>query len=125
METATYSSEYVSAKTCVEQIIDLRNTLRYLGALLKGRSYVFGDNKSVVDRSMTPCAKIHKRHVALSFHRVRESIAAKIIGYYFIKGETNPADILSKHWSHANIWKLLQPLSFWQGDAGDLLKEEK
>ena len=86
---------------------------------------MFGDNKSVVDLSVTPHAKIHKRHVALSFHRVRESIAAKIVGYYFISGDNNPEDMLSKHWSHAKIWKLLQPLLFWQGDTGDLLKEEK
>ena len=97
VETATYGSEYVSAKTCVEQIMDLRNTLRYLGVSVKKKSFMFGDNRSVVDSSMTPHAKIHKRHVALSFHRVREAIAAKIVGYYFIPGEINPADILSKH----------------------------
>ena len=27
VETATYGAEFVAAKTCVEQIIDLRNTL--------------------------------------------------------------------------------------------------
>jgi hypothetical protein len=31
METATYGSEFVVSQTCVKQIIDLRNTLRYLG----------------------------------------------------------------------------------------------
>jgi len=31
VETATYGSEFVVARTCTEQIIDLRNTLRYLG----------------------------------------------------------------------------------------------
>ncbi len=31
VETATYGSEFVAARTCVEQIIDLRTTLRYLG----------------------------------------------------------------------------------------------
>ena len=85
---------------------------------------MFGDNRSVVDSSMTPHAKIHKRHVALSFHRVREAIAAKIIGYYFINGEINPADILSKHWGHAQVWPILQPLLYWQGDTANLLKED-
>jgi hypothetical protein len=27
VETATYLSEFVAARTCIEQIIDLRNTL--------------------------------------------------------------------------------------------------
>ena len=32
IETATYGSEFVAARTATEQIIDLRITLRYLGA---------------------------------------------------------------------------------------------
>ena len=60
VETATYGSEYVSAKTCVEQIIDLRNTLRYLGVSVKERSFVFGDNRSVVDSSELVYSKLPK-----------------------------------------------------------------
>ena len=45
VETATYGSEFVAARTCVEQIIDLRTTLRYLGVKVHPKSYMFGDNK--------------------------------------------------------------------------------
>ena len=31
VETATYGSEFVAVKTATEQIMDLRNILRYLG----------------------------------------------------------------------------------------------
>src|SRR5687768_11416230 len=65
VETATYGSEFVAARTCVEQIVDLRNTLRYLGVPIQERSYMFGDNESVVNLSTTPHAKLHKRHTAL------------------------------------------------------------
>ena len=41
VETATYGSEFVAARTCVEQIIDLRNTLRYLGVPIQETSYMF------------------------------------------------------------------------------------
>ena len=37
IETATYGSEFVAAHTCVEQIIDLRNTLRYLGVPIRDK----------------------------------------------------------------------------------------
>ena len=121
VETATYGSEFSSARTCVEQILDLRITLRYLGVPLRKLSYMFGDNDSVVNSSMTPFGKIHKRHVALSFHRVREAIAAKIISYQFINGKINPADILSKHWAHHNVWPTLKPLLFWKGDTMECL----
>ncbi len=70
VETATYGSEFVAACTCVEQIVDLHNTLRYLGGPIHERSYIFGDNESVVNSSSVPHAKLHKRHTALSFHRV-------------------------------------------------------
>jgi hypothetical protein len=42
----------------------------------------------------------HERHMALSFHRVREAITAKSIAFYHVDGVRNPADILSKHWGH-------------------------
>jgi hypothetical protein len=100
VETATYGSEFVAARVCVEQIIDLRNTLRFLGAPVREKSYMFGDNMSVVDSSMQLNAKLHKRHTMLSFHRVREAIASGILGFYFLPGADNPADILSKHWGY-------------------------
>jgi hypothetical protein len=45
IETATHGSEFVAARLCVEQIIDLCNTLRYLGVPIREKSYMFGDNK--------------------------------------------------------------------------------
>ena len=112
VETATYGSEYVASRTCVEQVIDLRNTLRYLGVPIRGKSYMFGDNESVVNSSTRPHAKLHKRHNALSFHRVREAVAAGIVVYTFIDGDRNPADILSKHWAYGKIWGRLRSLLF-------------
>ena len=82
---------------------------------------MFGDNESVVNSSTTPHAKLHKRHNALSFHRVREAIAAKIIGFYHVRSEANVSDILSKHWGYQQAWPLLRPLLFWKGDTKDLI----
>ena len=112
VETATYASEFIASRICVEQAIDFRTTLRYLGVPIREKSYMFGDNKSVVDSSATPHAKLHKRHTALSFHHVREAIASKYLAFYHISGEDNPADVLSKYWGHGQVWKLLQPLLF-------------
>jgi hypothetical protein len=81
VETATYGSEFVAARICVEQIIDLRNTLRFLGVPVREKSYMFDDNKSVVDSSMQLNAKLHKCHTLLSFHHAREAIAAGILGF--------------------------------------------
>jgi hypothetical protein len=119
-ETATFASKFVSARICVEQIKDVCNTVRYLGVPIRDKSFMFGDNKSVVDSSLTVHAKLHTRHTMLSFHRVREAIASGMIGFYFIPGEINPADILSKHWGYAQIWPQLKALLFWKGNTEEI-----
>jgi hypothetical protein len=123
-ETATYGTEFVAAGTATEQIIDNRTTLRCLGVPVK-ESFMFGDNESVVNSWNMPAGKLHKRHIALSWHRVREAIAAKTLLFVHIPGAVNPADMLSKHWGHVQTWPQLQALLFWQGDTTDLMKEEK
>ena len=78
---------------------------------------MFGDNKSVVNSATLPEAKLHKRHTLLSFHRVREAIAAGMIVFTHIDGRINPADVLSKNWGYQQVWSNLQPLLFWAGDT--------
>jgi hypothetical protein len=59
VEIATYGSEFVAARICVEQIIDVSNTLRKLDVSIRDKSFMFGDNKSVVNSSMQLNAKLH------------------------------------------------------------------
>ena len=122
VETATFGSEYIAARTCTEQIIDLRLTLRYLGVPVEGPSYMFGDNETVVNTASAPHGKLHKRHNALAFHKTRWCIAAGVVYFHHVRGETNPADILSKHWDYPSVWSQLRPLLFWRGDTGVLAK---
>jgi hypothetical protein len=124
VETATYGAEFVAARTAMEQIIDLRIELRYLGVLVKGSTMMFGDNESVVDSSSIPHARLHKRHNALSFHRVREGIAAGIAKFHHVRSGDNPADILSKQWGYRQVWPMLQAILFWEGDTADLFEME-
>ena len=86
-KTATYGSEFVAAKTATEQIMDLRYTLRFLGVPIKSKSYMSGDNRSVVTGSTLPHSTLSKRHNILAFHRVREAIVSKIIDFHWIQSE--------------------------------------
>ena len=83
VETATYGSEFVAAKTVTEQIMDIRQTLRYLGAPIGSESF-FGDSRSVVTTATLPHFTLTKCHNILAFHRVREAIAAKLMAFYWI-----------------------------------------
>jgi hypothetical protein len=120
VETATYGSEFVAARTATEQIIANRNAFRHLGVRIIGPTYMFGDNRSVVDSATVPHSSLNKRHVALSFHKVREAIAGQVVRFLWIDSKHNPADILSKHWGYKQVWDLLRPLLFWYGDTKDI-----
>ena len=98
METAKYGSKFVADRICVEQVIELHNILRFLGMLIKEKSYMFGDNKFVADSFMQLNAKLHMYHFMLSFHHVRETIAGETLDDNFLPGDGNPAIILSIHW---------------------------
>ena len=118
-ETATYGSEFSGARTCVDQVLDMRTTLRYLGVRVKGKAKMWGDNKSVVESASFPFSRLHKRHHILAFHRVRQAIASGVVDFHHLPGDMNPADILSKHWGYGAVWPMLQPLLFWAGDTAN------
>lgn len=115
VQSATYGSEFVAARIATDHIMDLRTTLRYLGVPIE-RSYMFGDNESVVKSSTILDSVLSKRHNALSFHRVREAIASDLLRFFYMKGTTNPADCLTKHAGCQEFMPTLRPLLFWQGD---------
>ena len=123
VETATYSSEFVAAKTATEQITVLRYTLRYLGVHIKSKSYMFGNNRSVVTSATLPYSTLSKRHNILVFHRVREAIAANIIDFHWIQSEYNLSDMLSKHWEHTKIFPMIQKLLITCGPTTQIPRE--
>ena len=123
METATYGPEFVAARIAVQQITALRLALRYLGVPIHGETYLFGDNESVVTSGSIPHSQLSKRHHGLSYHYVREAVASVMVSFHHLSGEWNPADVLSKHWGHAQVWNLLQPVLFWKGDTADLFEK--
>ena len=78
---------------------------------------MFGDNKSVVDSANIPTSTLSKKSTLASYHRVRETIAARYLQFNWKDRKLNAADILSKHWEFASIWPFLKPLHFWKGDT--------
>ncbi|MGL5935125.1 MAG: reverse transcriptase domain-containing protein, partial [Cetobacterium sp.] len=123
VETATYGSEFSSAKTAIQQIQGLRTTLRYLGVPVDSTSYMFGDNGSVVTSSTMPDSQLNRRHLALSYHYVREAIASGMVAFYHMPGEINPSDVLSKHWGYTELWSRIKALLFCPGDTARMFDD--
>ena len=72
--------------------------------------------------NQTPIDAYSKKHHLVSYHRVREAIAAKYISFHWKDGKSNPADILGKHWEFATVWPMLKPILFWRGETATKLK---
>jgi hypothetical protein len=105
LEAAMHGSEFVSASTYFEQIIDFC-------ASILDNSYVIGDNKLIVDSSVKVNGKLHTSHSILSFDHVQKCIAANMVGFYFILGESNPTDSLSRHWGYSPVSPRLKAFLF-------------
>ena len=87
--------------------MDIRQTLRYLGAPIGAKSFLFGDNRSVVTSATLPHSTLTKRHNILAFHRVREAVAAKLMAFYWIQSAYNLRYMLSKHWDHPTVYPMI------------------
>ena len=117
VETATFGSEFVAARIATEQVMDLRYTLRMLGAPLDGPAWMFGDNESVITNSTVPQSTLKKRHNALSYHRVREACAAGVMHFIHTPGKTNVADVLTKYLPWCDMKDKLEPVLFRRGET--------
>ena len=90
--------------------MDIRQTLRYLGAPIGAKSFLFGDNRSVVTSATLPHSTLTKRHNILAFNRVRGAIAAKLMAFYWIQSAYNLSYMLSKHWDHPTVYPMILKL---------------
>ena len=80
------------------------------------KSFLFGDNRSVVTSATLPHSTLTKRHNILAFHRAREAIAAKLIAFYWIQSAYNLSDMLSKHWDHPTVYPMILKLLITRGN---------
>jgi hypothetical protein len=96
VQTSTYRAEFSAMRLATEETITIRYMLRSLGIRVSHPSKLSGDNAGVISNTTTPDATLKKKHIALSFHSVRESVSAGIISPHHISGENNIADLLTK-----------------------------
>lgn len=83
-------------RLATEEAITIRYMLRALGVNVAKPSHISGDNAGVISNATTPDATLKKKHVALSYHAVRESVSAGIIYPNQVSSKNNIADLLTK-----------------------------
>jgi hypothetical protein len=112
VETSTYSAEFMAMKTAVEEIMALRYMLRGLGVRVETATHLYGDNLGVIQNCTMKESQLKKKHVALSYHRVREAAAASIILPIKIHTKDNFADALTKSLASADFNRLIGALFY-------------
>ena len=112
VETSTYGSELVAAKQAVELILEYRYKLCMMGAKIDESALLLGDNKSVILNTTMPSSVLKKKHCAVSYHKVREMIAAKVLRFASIESVNNYADVLTKPLGPNAFKNLIDPLLF-------------
>jgi hypothetical protein len=70
--------------------------LRCLGVKVDYASYVCGDNHGVIQSILIKDSLLKKKHVPISYHNSKESVAAGIAHPLKTKGTNNYVDVLTK-----------------------------
>ena len=96
VESSTFGSELVAMRICRDLIVSLRYKLRMFGLNLQGPAYTFCDNAGVVKNVSIPESVLHKRHNAINYHVIRESVAADIMQVGEEDTQTNLSDLFTK-----------------------------
>ena len=98
-------------RTAVKEVQSVRYMLRFLGVKVKHASLICGDNLGVIQNCTIPDILLKKKHIAIAYHRTRESAAAGICHPIKIKSEHNFADILTKAVTGKTFWALYGQLT--------------
>jgi hypothetical protein len=96
VQTSTYGAEFSAMRLATEETIAIRYMLRSLGTKTSVPSNVFGDNAGVLISATSDEATLKKKHVALSYHCVRENVSSGTIQPYQVGSKDNIADLLTK-----------------------------
>ena len=70
--------------------------LRSLGVPVIGATALCGDNLGMIISFTNPDSKLNKKHVAISYHKIQESAAARIVNPIKVCVTVNRAGIFPK-----------------------------
>ena len=96
IKTSRDFTEFCAGRVATEEAFALRYMLRSLGVTVKCATALCGDNLGMIISCTNPGSDLKKKHVALLYHDLRESVAAVIFNPLKVCIAVNQADILNK-----------------------------
>ena len=89
-------AEYMALSVCSRQVVWVHTLLGELGYTLKPVP-ICGDNQGSIFIASNPVTEKRLKHINIHYHYICKVIRQKIVEVYFIEGEENPADLLTKN----------------------------
>ena len=72
---------------------------------------ICGDNQGSIFIASNPVTEKRSKHIDIRYHYIREVIQRKLAEVYFIDGDNNPADLLTKNLGSIKFKKFRAVLS--------------
>ena len=89
-------AEYMALSDCSRQVVWMHTLLGELGYNLKPIP-ICGDNQGSIFIASNPVTEKRSKHIDIRFHYIREVIERGLAEVYFVDGDNNPADLLTKN----------------------------
>ena len=81
---------------CSRQVVWIQQLLGELGLHLSAIP-ICGDNQGSIFIASNPVTKRRSKHIDIRYHYIREVVERKLAEIFFIDGDKNPADLLTKN----------------------------
>ena len=89
-------AEYMALSDCSRQVVWMHTLMGELSHKLKPIP-ICGDNQGSIFITSNPVTEKQSKHINICFHYIREVIERKLMEVFFIDGDKNPADLLTKN----------------------------
>ena len=93
---SSIEAEYMALSDCSCQVVWMHTLLGELGYHLKAIP-VCSDNQGSIFIASNPVTEKRSKHIDIHYHYIREVISDGCVKVYFIPGDDNPADLLTKN----------------------------
>jgi hypothetical protein len=98
----------VASRVVTELILEIGYMQRSLGVSFDGPALMLENNMPVILNTTVSSSVLKKKHNAITYHRVSEAIAARIMRFAYVKSEENVNDVLTKPLSNEKYHYLLK-----------------
>ncbi len=96
VETSVFGAKFCAMKHGIKNLRGISYKLHMMGIPMKGASYVYGNNMSVVTNTSRPESTLKKKSNSICYHAVHEDVAMGETLVAHIPTKKNLADLFTK-----------------------------